>query len=92
MMPIPKENEMRLVYEYENNGTTMVARGADSNDAEGLCFGYSAVWCVKMQRYKGQNLLLTRPEQHEAFPLQQRVEMIQERSGWKKAVQKMVRL
>jgi hypothetical protein len=35
--------------------------------------------------------LLTRPAQHEAFPLQQRVEMIEEGSNWNEAVPKMIR-
>lgn len=82
---------MRKIYDFENRGTTMVARGADSNDAEGLCFGYSSVWCVKMQRYAGQNPLLTRPNQFEAYPLQQRVEMLEENSDWSEAVPRMIR-
>ncbi len=77
---------MTLIYEFENNGTTMVSQG---NTAEGLCFGYSVVWCAKMDRYRGQNALLTRPDQHEAFPLQQRVEQID--ADWRESVQKVVR-
>lgn len=76
---------MRTIYPFSNDGTTMVRSG---NDAEGLCFGYSAVWCVKMQRHAGKNPLLTKPEQFEAFPLQQRVEQMDD--DWATSVNRMI--
>lgn len=79
---------MTLIYDFSNDGTTMVKKG---NTVEGLCFGYSSVWCVKMQKHAGKNQLLTKPAQFEAFPLQQRVEQIEDNSDWSTAVPKMIK-
>lgn len=76
---------MTTIYDFSNDGTTMVMSG---NDAEGLCFGYSSVWCVKMQKHAGKNQLLTKPAQFEAYPLQQRVEQMT--ADWEESVPAMI--
>lgn len=78
---------MALIYEFENNGTTMVRSG---NTAVGMCFGYSVVWCTKLQKH-GDKHLLSKPTETEAGMLQQKVEMKVNSSTWKKAVPDVVR-
>ena len=83
---------MALVYEFSNAGVATNARGygpTATSDGEGLCFGYSTIWCVNMQKHPDKPLL-TKPDKFGAALLQQRVEMM--RGGWTNNVKKLVAL
>lgn len=82
---------MPLIYSFSNDGFTGVSwKGAQAvKDAEGLCFGYSTIWCVKMQEHPDKPLL-TKPDQFGASILQQRVEQLP--GGWSNSVKKLVAL
>jgi len=82
---------MPLVYSFSNDGFTGVRwSGVQAKaDAEGLCFGYSTIWCVKMQEHPDKPLL-TKPDQFGAAILQQRVEQMPD--SWDTSVKKLVAL
>lgn len=87
---------MELIYEFSNDGWTGVKWKCKKTvglkfkgDAEGLCFGYSTIWCIKMQEHADKPLL-TKPDQFGASILQQRVEQMPH--GWRQSVQKLIAL
>ncbi|MEM7422937.1 MAG: hypothetical protein AAF334_04385 [Pseudomonadota bacterium] len=67
---------MTKLWSFENNGASGV-RWADGNRpvhaGEGLCFGYSLIWCIKSQKFPDKPNL-TKPDQFAAGLLQQRAE------------------
>lgn len=82
---------MPLIYSFSNDGFTGVSwkGGVAVTDAEGLCFGYSTIWCVKMQQFPDKPLL-TKPDQFAASILQQRVEQMP--GSWTNSIKKLVAL